>query len=127
MELPMAIRHTPSENGDISLAAAVSILIQSQARFVSHLDEDRRRFNRIEKRLANIEAVLSRHTQILERHEQILQDLRKQYGKSASNSRRDYFFKPAVQLRTTVMLERALGVTRPERFNRNRWPSFVTS
>lgn len=63
----MATRRAPrSDNGDITLAAAVAMLIQNQARFVSHLDEDRRRFNRIEKRLAHIEVVLIRHEQILQ-------------------------------------------------------------
>ena len=86
MELSMATRRAPrNENGDISLAAAMSMLIQNQVRFVSHLDEDRRRFNRIEKQLAQIEAVLSRHTQILERHEQILQDLPEVAPLSASD------------------------------------------
>jgi hypothetical protein len=72
----MATRRTrQNTNGDISLAAAVSMLIQNQARFVSHLDEDRRRFSRIEKDLDEIKALLLQHDQILKKHEQILKDL----------------------------------------------------
>jgi hypothetical protein len=48
-------RTRQSTNGDMSLAAAVSMLIQNQARFVSHLDEDRRRFSRIEKEFSSHE------------------------------------------------------------------------
>jgi hypothetical protein len=40
-------------------------LIQNQATFVSHLDEDRQRFTKIEQRLANIEALLIQHDQLL--------------------------------------------------------------
>ena len=40
-------------------------LIHNQAIFVSHLDEDRRRFSRIESELEQIKTLLLRHDEIL--------------------------------------------------------------
>ena len=53
----------------------MALLIQNQAQFVSHLDEDRRRFTRIESELGQIKTLLLQHDQILKNHEQILKDL----------------------------------------------------
>jgi hypothetical protein len=52
-----------------------AVLLQTQAQFVAHLDEDRRRFTRIESELEEIKALLLRHDQILKKHEQILKEL----------------------------------------------------
>jgi transposase len=51
---------TPTE-----LEAAVAVLLQTQARFVSHLDEDRQRFARIERELEAIKALLMKHEQMI--------------------------------------------------------------
>ena len=53
----------------------MTLLIQNQAQFVAHLDEDRQRFSRIERDLEQIKALVLQHNEILKRHEQILQDL----------------------------------------------------
>jgi len=53
----------------------MTLLIQNQAQFVAHLDEDRQRFSRIERDLEQIKALVLQHSEILKRHEQILQDL----------------------------------------------------
>jgi hypothetical protein len=47
-------------------------MLRNQAVFVSHLDEDRQRFSRIERKLDEITAVLRRHDQILQQHDQSL-------------------------------------------------------
>jgi hypothetical protein len=60
----MATR-TRNGGGDDSLAEAMNRLIQNQAIFVSHLDEDRRRFSRIESELEQIKSLLLQHDQIL--------------------------------------------------------------
>jgi hypothetical protein len=70
----MATR-TRTGNRDISLSAAVALLIQNEARFISHLDEDRQRFARIERDLEEIKHVVRQHTEILKRHDQELRDL----------------------------------------------------
>jgi hypothetical protein len=57
------------------LEAAMALLIQNQAQFVAHLDEDRRRFSRIENELAQIKILVLQHNEILKRHEQILKNL----------------------------------------------------
>jgi hypothetical protein len=64
-----------SSNGNTSLAAAMAMLLQNQAKFVSHLDEDRRRFARIEREMAEIKALLLKHDQILKHHDQALSRL----------------------------------------------------
>jgi hypothetical protein len=50
-----------------NLANALAHLIQNQAQFVAHLDEDRQRFNRIERDLELIKAMLHRHEEILQK------------------------------------------------------------
>ena len=66
---------TRTRNGNETLSAAMTLLIQNQAQFVAHLDEDRQRFSRIERDLEQIKALVLQHSEILKRHEQILQDL----------------------------------------------------
>ena len=66
---------TRVRNGNEDLKAAMALLLHNQARFVSHIDEDRQRFARIEKDLEEIKALVLQHNEILKRHEQILQDL----------------------------------------------------
>ena len=66
---------TRTRNGDSNLSAAMAVLLQTQAQFVAHLDEDRRRFSRIERELGEIKALLLQHDEILKKHEQILRDL----------------------------------------------------
>jgi len=53
----------------------MAVLVAQHTLFVSHLDEDRRRFNRIERKLEEIEALLLQHDEILKRHDQMLKDL----------------------------------------------------
>ena len=66
---------TRTRNGNGMLANAIALLIQNQAQFVSHLDEDRRRFSRIESQLDQIKTLLLQHDQILKNHDQLLKDL----------------------------------------------------
>ena len=66
---------TRIRNGNGTIAAAMAVLLQKQAQFVAHLDEDRRRFSRIEGELEQIKTLLLQHDQILKNHEQILKDL----------------------------------------------------
>jgi hypothetical protein len=61
-------------NGNDPLQSAMVELIQSQAqfvknqaRFVSHLDEDRQRFTRIERDLDLIKALLLKHEETLQK------------------------------------------------------------
>ena len=70
----MATR-TRNGSGNGSLAAAVTMLIQNQAIFVSHLDEDRRRFSRIESELEQIKAELLQLKALLLQHDKILKNL----------------------------------------------------
>jgi septal ring factor EnvC (AmiA/AmiB activator) len=51
-------------------------MLRNQAVFVSHLDEDRQRFARIERSLDEITALLRQHDQILKQHDQTLTYLR---------------------------------------------------
>jgi len=53
------------------LVAAQAQLDHNQAIFVSHLDEDRRRFTRIDRKLDDLEAIKA----LLIKHEEILQKL----------------------------------------------------
>ena len=69
-------------NGQSELASALAQLLRNQSVFVSHLDEDRLRFSRIERKLDEITALLTKHVEILKQHdrrlahaEQVLQDL----------------------------------------------------
>ena len=56
---------TKTRNGNNALAIALAQLLQNQAQFVSHLDEDRQRFARIESDLDIIKAMLVRHEAML--------------------------------------------------------------
>jgi len=56
---------TRIRNTEPSLSAAIALLIQNQARFVAHIDEDRQRFARIERELEEIKALLVHHNEIL--------------------------------------------------------------
>ena len=60
----MPTKTTTGRNGN--LEDALAILIQNQARFVSHLDEDRQRFTRIERDLDAIKALLIKHEEMLQ-------------------------------------------------------------
>ena len=60
----MAVR---TRNGNNSLAAAIALLLQNQATFVAHLDEDRQRFARIERDLDLIKAMLIKHEELLQK------------------------------------------------------------
>ena len=50
---------------DMSLAAAVALLIQNQAAFVAYMRETQERFDSIDAELAQIKAILARHERIL--------------------------------------------------------------
>ena len=56
---------TKTRSGNGNLESALAQLLQNQATFVSHLDEDRRRFNRIESELDQIKNLLLQHDRIL--------------------------------------------------------------
>ena len=56
---------TRSQQRNGTLEIALAHLIQTQAQFVSHLDEDRQRFARIERDLDVIKALLIKHEEIL--------------------------------------------------------------
>jgi hypothetical protein len=63
---------TRNSNGNSSLALAMTMLIQNQAIFVSHLDEDRRRFSRIESELEQIKTLILQYGEILKNQGQVL-------------------------------------------------------
>lgn len=60
---------TRTRNGDGNLAAAMTLLIQTQAQFVSEMADLNRRYNELKeestRRWANIEALLIQHDQLL--------------------------------------------------------------
>ena len=56
------------------LAIALANLLNNQARFVSHLDEDRQRFARIERDLDLIKALLVKHEEILQELPEAIRD-----------------------------------------------------
>jgi len=58
----MATR-TRGRNGTLEIALAH--LIQNQAQFIAHLDENRQRFTRIERDLDLIKALLIKHEEML--------------------------------------------------------------
>jgi hypothetical protein len=62
----MTAKTARNANG-IDLGQAMALLLQNQARFVSHIDEDRQRFARIERELDAIKAILIRHEEILQK------------------------------------------------------------
>ena len=55
------------ENGRSNLEVALAAMLQNQATFVSHLDEDRQRFTRIERDLDVIKALLLKHEEMLQK------------------------------------------------------------
>ena len=57
------MRPAKSANGD--LHAAMALLIQNQAAFVSHLQRHENEFTDIRRRLEHIESILLRHERIL--------------------------------------------------------------
>ena len=57
------------------LQTAMALLIQNQARFVGHIDEDRRRFARIEREFVEIRKELDTIKAVLVRHETMLEKL----------------------------------------------------
>jgi hypothetical protein len=63
-----------TKNGNSVLGAAIALMVQNQAAlvaqhtaFVSHLDEDRQRFARIERDLDLIKALLIKHEEMLQK------------------------------------------------------------
>jgi hypothetical protein len=54
------------------MAAAMAMLLQNQAQFEAHLDEDRQLFARIEREMAEIKSLLLQHDQILKHHDETL-------------------------------------------------------
>ena len=61
----MGTRTRNGRNGN--LEDALATLIQNQAQFVSHIDEDRQRFSRIERDLDVIKALLIKHEETLQK------------------------------------------------------------
>jgi hypothetical protein len=55
------------ENGRSDLEIALATMLHNQAVFVSHLDEDRQRFTRIERDLDDIKALLLKHEAMLQK------------------------------------------------------------
>ena len=68
----MATRSTGSNQSN--LQAAMKMLIQNQAAFLSHLDEDRQRFARIERDLDVIKALLLKHEDMLQKLPEAIRD-----------------------------------------------------
>ena len=64
----------PAHNGNLSLESAIAMLIQNQAQFVAHLDEDRQRFTRIERDLDLIKALLLKHEETLQKLSEAIRD-----------------------------------------------------
>jgi len=62
----MAAKNTRRESGN-GIQEAIAVLLQNQATFVSHLDEDCQRFTRIERDLDLIKALLLKHEEILQK------------------------------------------------------------
>jgi len=56
---------TKTRNGN--LEDALATLIHNEAKFVSHLDEDRQRFARIERDLDVIKGLLIKHGEMLQK------------------------------------------------------------
>ena len=53
-----------------SLAAAMTMLLQNQARFVAHLDEDRQRFASNEREIREIRTLIRHYDQMIRLHDQ---------------------------------------------------------
>jgi hypothetical protein len=60
--------------GSSALETALAHLIQNQAIFVAHLDEDRQRFTRIERDLDLIKALLIKHEEMLAKLSEAVKD-----------------------------------------------------
>jgi len=67
-------RNNNLEEAMILLMQSQAQLVQTQARFVSHLDEDRQRFSRIERDLEDIKALLLKHEEILQKLPEVIRD-----------------------------------------------------
>ena len=65
---------TRARNGNGNLAAAMTLLIQTQAQFVHDLAETRREFAAIRQDLDTIKAVLVRHETMLEKLPEAIRD-----------------------------------------------------
>jgi len=61
-------------NGNGMLESAMANLLNTQAQFVSHLDENRQRFTRIEKDLELIKALLIKHEDTLQKLPEAIRD-----------------------------------------------------
>ena len=61
-------------NGNGTLESAMAHLLNNQAQFVSHLDEDRQRFTRIEKDLDLIKTLLIKHEDTLQKLPEAIRD-----------------------------------------------------
>jgi hypothetical protein len=68
-------RTTRVRNGSEDLKDAIALLLANQARFVSHLDEDRQRFSRIERDLDELKVLAARHEEDLRTIKESLSDL----------------------------------------------------
>ena len=68
--MPPRIQNARNEN----LESAIAVLIQNQARFVAHLDEDRDRFSRIERHLEVIKGLLIKHEELLQKLPEAIRD-----------------------------------------------------
>ena len=65
---------TKTRNGNSDWQAALAQMLHNQAEFISHLDEDRQRFARIEKDLDLIKALLIKHEDILQKLPEAIRD-----------------------------------------------------
>jgi len=65
---------TRTQGRNSTLEVALAHLIQTQAIFVSHLDEDRQRFARIERDLDLIKTLLIKHEEILAKLPEAIRD-----------------------------------------------------
>jgi hypothetical protein len=63
-----------ARNGSSDWQAALAQMLQNQAVFVSHLDEDRQRFARIENDLDLIKALLIKHEEILQKLPEVIRE-----------------------------------------------------
>jgi hypothetical protein len=59
-----------------TLAGALAAMLQNQARFVANLDEDRKRFARIESEMVDIKTLLLQHDVILKNLQAELKDMK---------------------------------------------------
>jgi hypothetical protein len=57
---------------NLTMAGAMAAMLQNQAVFFANLDEDRKRFARIEREMFEIKTLLLKHDEILKHHDQAL-------------------------------------------------------